>query len=73
MITTFFELQKQNYVKMKLIKTMGGLEVKKFITKYGSWLASMALVVTAFTANSACIFFMHQDKLPESAKRLRRF
>ena len=47
--------------------------MKKFISRYGSWLAAFALVVTTVTANSACIFFTHQEKMPETAKKLRKF
>lgn len=51
----------------------GGKAMKKFITRYSSWLAAFAMVVTTATVNSACIFFMHQEKLPDTAKKLRKF
>lgn len=35
--------------------------------------ASLALSATAATANSACVFITHQPKLPENAKKLRKF
>jgi len=47
--------------------------VNKLIMKYGGMLAALALVVTTLTANSACIFYTHQEQLPESAKALRKF
>ena len=47
--------------------------MKKFISRYGSWLAAFALVVTTVTADSACIFFTPQEKMPETAKKLRKF
>ena len=47
--------------------------MKKFIYKYASVLAALALVVTTVNANSTCYFVMHQDKMPESAKKLRKF
>jgi len=49
------------------------MKMKKFILKYGSFVAALALLVTTMTENSACIFYMHQEKLPESAKKLRKF
>ncbi len=47
--------------------------MNKLIVKYGSALAALALVVTTLTENSACIFYMHQEPLPASAKKLRKF
>lgn len=47
--------------------------MKKFLLKYGSYVAALALLITSMTENSACIFYMHQSKLPESAKKLRKF
>lgn len=47
--------------------------MKKFIRKYGTWMAAFAMVITVMTANSACIFLMHQSELPEAAKKLRKF
>lgn len=47
--------------------------MKEFIKKHSGLLAALALVVTTFTVNSTCIFTMHQDKVPESAKKLRKF
>jgi len=35
--------------------------------------ASTALAVTAMNANSACIFMIHQPKLPKDASKLRKF
>lgn len=47
--------------------------MKKFIEKHSGLLAALALVVTTLTVNSTCIFTMHQDEVPEAAKRLRKF
>lgn len=47
--------------------------MKKMLSKYGSFFAAFALVVTTYTANSACMFIMHQDELPAGAKSLRKF
>jgi len=36
-------------------------------------MAAMALMVTAGAMNRSCMWFFGQDKLPENAKKLRRF
>lgn len=35
--------------------------------------AALALSATAATANSTCVYITHQPKLPENAKKLRKF
>jgi len=45
----------------------------KIMTVCGVLLANLALFMTTLSANSACYFFAHQPKLPESARELRRF
>lgn len=35
--------------------------------------ASVALFVTALNVNSVCMYIAHQPKLPEAAKKLRKF
>lgn len=47
--------------------------MKKFLQKYGGFLAALAIVVTTMNANAACVCIMHQDSLPEEAKKLRKF
>lgn len=47
--------------------------MKGFIKKYGAMMAAFAMVITTMTANSACIFLTHQPKMPETAKKLRKF
>ena len=47
--------------------------MKKENKKANELLAKMALAVTKTQANSACGFVMHQPKLPEKAKKLRKF
>lgn len=47
--------------------------MKGFIKRHSSLLAALALVVTSLTVNSTCIYTMHQDEVPEVAKKLRRF
>lgn len=36
-------------------------------------LAKVALAVTKANVNSTCPFMLHQPKLPEKAKKLRKF
>ncbi|MGL5254198.1 MAG: cyclic lactone autoinducer peptide [Brevinema sp.] len=36
-------------------------------------MAAMALMVTAMNINAACIFLVHQPKLPAGAKALHKF
>lgn len=36
-------------------------------------MALMALAVTTISQNSACYFITHQDKVPEAARKLRKF
>lgn len=47
--------------------------MKNFFQKYASVFAALALVITTMTENSTCICLMHQDELPETAKKLRKF
>lgn len=46
--------------------------MKNWTMKLASVVASLALVVTATSANSLCLFWMHQPELPEGAEQLRR-
>lgn len=52
-------------------------KIKKLINKlsYGTLtgVAAMALMITATNANRCCWFVLGQDKLPENAKKLRKF
>lgn len=41
--------------------------------KLGKVMAKLAIRTTQANANSACIFITHQPKLPETAKKLRKF
>jgi len=47
--------------------------MKKFHLKKAQILAMFAFMVTTVVANSACFFIMHQEVLPENAKKLRKF
>ena len=43
-----------------------GKEMKKAV-------AALALSTTKAVANSTCVYISHQPKLPETAKKLRKF
>lgn len=47
--------------------------ISKSFWKLGSCIAALAVIATTLTANSACVWFSHQEKLPEAAKKLRKF
>ncbi len=47
--------------------------MKNFIVKYGHILAAFAVVITTFASNRTCNYILYERKLPESAKRLRKF
>lgn len=52
-------------------------KLKKLVNKlsYGTLtsVAAMAFMVTAGNVNRGCWFILGQDKLPENAKKLRKF
>ena len=47
--------------------------MKKFISKFGGFIACAALFITSMSVNTACFLWWHQPKLPEGAKKLRKF
>lgn len=47
--------------------------MKKLMLKFGGLLACLALLVTTVNVNQACILLVHQPKLPQGAKNLRKF
>jgi cyclic lactone autoinducer peptide len=51
----------------------GGIALKKLALKFGSVIASFALMITALNVNTTCYFLIHQPKLPKGAEKLRRF
>lgn len=51
----------------------GEICMKSFFTKYSSFLAAIALVITTMTVNSTCTYLIYQDKLPRDAYKLRKF
>lgn len=47
--------------------------MRKIVMKYAGIFAAFALAVTTLSVNSTCLVTLHQPKLPESAKKLRKF
>jgi cyclic lactone autoinducer peptide len=47
--------------------------MKKMNKKANHLLAKIALAVTKANANTTCPYYAHQPKLPEAAKKLRKF
>lgn len=43
-----------------------------FMTKFGGVVAAFAVVVTSFTANSACVWLAYQPEEPEDVKALKK-
>lgn len=41
--------------------------------KNSGWVAAVSLAVLSVIANSTCAFYAYQDKLPEEAKKFRKF
>ncbi len=46
--------------------------MKNFVRRWGHVIASLALVVTTVSVNSACLLVMHQPELPQSSECLRK-
>ena len=51
----------------------GDCSMKRLCVKYAHVLAALALLVTTVISNTTCCFIMHQEPLPENAKKLRKF
>jgi cyclic lactone autoinducer peptide len=49
-----------------------GITLKKLVLKFGSAIASFALMVTALNVNTTCYFLIHQPKLPKGSEKLRK-
>lgn len=52
---------------------MKKLQYKNMFYLVGSVLTSFALMITTLNVNTACMWIAHQDELPQSAKKLRKF
>lgn len=67
------ELLENDIIIKPKIYLRGESLMKKFISKYSAFIAALALVVTTLTANSTCVYCLHQEKMPEASKKLRKF
>lgn len=47
--------------------------MKSLIYKFVTALACFALCITSLNVNTTCMLFVHQPKLPNDAKKLRKF
>lgn len=47
--------------------------MKRIFLKFNSILAMLALVMTTANVNATCCLFVYQPKLPQNAKKLRKF
>jgi cyclic lactone autoinducer peptide len=45
----------------------------KILGKISGMIAGLALMATVLNVNATCQFLFHQPKLPQSAKKLRKF
>lgn len=64
-----------NNIKYKLLRkkhSEEGIILKKIITKLCFGIASFAFMITSLSANTTCMFFMYQPKLPIGAEKLKR-
>ncbi len=52
---------------------MRNLKNGKWMYNLGKVVASLALMITAFNVNTTCVYIAHQKKIPDSAKRFRKF
>lgn len=55
------------------LKITGGLfmkKFKKFMVRYGSLTASLAMALSFWFSNKTCFFICHQPEEPEALKRL---
>ncbi len=49
------------------------MALKNLLMRFGGIVASLALLVTSMNANTTCICFIHQPKLPKGTEKLRKF
>ena len=47
-------------------------KLKKFMGLFGSSLAAFALVIGTLSANSACVLYLYQPKVPAELNKLKK-
>lgn len=60
-----------NYTKQELKE--GIFMLQKFILKYGHLVTTFAFFVTSYGVNRMCFTFLHDPKMLENVKELRKF
>ena len=60
-------------LKIRRNTEKGVADMKKFLLKYGGFLAAFAMCFTTLTANSTCAWVTYQEELPKEAEKLRKF
>lgn len=60
-------------IKMKGDGDMKNLKDKTLVYSLGNILTTFALMVTTLNVNTTCAWVAHQEELPETAKKLRKF
>lgn len=55
------------------MKTKFNKVLKKLNVTMLSSFAAFALVITTFASNQRCWYVLHEEKLPENHKKLRKF
>ena len=48
-------------------------QLRGITMKFGGAFATLAMVTTSSIANSTCFWITYQEKMPKSAKKLRKF
>jgi len=63
------------FSKLKLLgkEVIGMKIIKNLNKKFSSIVACLVLMATIVNVNTACNFVWHQPKMPENAKKLRKF
>lgn len=46
--------------------------MKKLSLKFGNVVAALAFVFATMSVNAACRYFMYQEPIPESVKKLKK-
>lgn len=46
--------------------------MKKLMTKLGSLVAVMAMMIASMDVNATCCHYVYQEQVPESAKKLSK-
>lgn len=59
-------------INMLILDQVGGLAMKKLSTVAKKMVARASEAVVSSNVNSACVFVVHQPKLPKGAEKFRK-